>query len=73
LNQKAVSLPLVVFGVLLIVIACGVAVYNMSMVREQVTANVSMLQIFSDYFFRFGIAILLTIIGSVTVGLGLRR
>lgn len=45
----------------------------MSMVREQVTANVSMLQIFSDYFFRFGIAILLTIIGSVTVGLGLRR
>jgi hypothetical protein len=72
LNQKAASLPLVVFGVLLIVIACVVAVYNLSVVREQATANVSMMQIFEDYFFKWGIAILLTIIGSVAVGFGLK-
>ncbi len=62
-----------IFGVLLIVIACVVAIYNMNAVREQVTANVSTLQIISDYFVRYGIAILLTIIGSIAAGLGFKR
>lgn len=47
--------------------------YSVGFVREQVSVDVSFLQIFEDYFTNWGIATLLTMIGVVTVGLGLRR
>ena len=73
MNRKAVCLPLVVVGAVLILVACGIAVYSVGLVRDQVTAGVSVMQIFEDYFFNWGVAILLMVIGAVAVGIGLRH
>lgn len=73
LNEKAVSLPLVVIGILLIIVGCVVAVVNLGMTVDQINADDSMNQIFSDYFVRYGLAFLFAIIGAVIVGLGLKR
>lgn len=73
MNEKAVSLPLVVIGILLIIVGCVVAVVNLGMTVDQINADDSLNQIFSDYFFRYGLAFLFAIIGAVIVGLGLKR
>jgi len=71
--NKDSSLLLIVFGVLLIIVACVVVIANLGITIDQIKADESIIQIFSDYFFRYGIAFILTIIGAVAVGLGLRK
>jgi hypothetical protein len=73
LNSKGVSLPLTVFGLVLIVIACAVAFTNVGMTRDQITAGDTFNQFAGDYSVRWGIAIILCIIGSVATGFGLKR
>ncbi|MCW4001106.1 MAG: hypothetical protein NWE93_12800 [Candidatus Bathyarchaeota archaeon] len=73
MNQKAISLPLVLIGVLLIVVGCVVAVVNLGMTVDQINSADSMNQIFGDYFLRYGLAFLFASIGAVIVGIGLKR
>jgi hypothetical protein len=73
LNHKAVSLPMVVFGLLLIIVGCVVAYVNFNMTLSQIHANDSIMQVFSDYFFRYGIAFIIAAIGAVITGLGVKR
>jgi hypothetical protein len=73
LNDKGVSLPLTIIGLVLILIACVVAFTNVGMTRDQINAGDSFNQFAGDYFVRWGIAIVLTVIGSVATGFGLKR
>ena len=73
LNRKGSSLPLTVFGILLFVVACVIAYMNVGATRDQINAGDSINQVFYDFFVRYGAAIVLGIIGSVAIGLGLRR
>jgi hypothetical protein len=73
LNNKGISLSLTVFGVLFIIIACVVAFTNVGMTKDQIMAGDAFNQFAWDYFVRYGIAIILCIVGSVATGIGLRR
>lgn len=73
LNQKGSSVPLIVFGIVLIIIAVAVGYSNVGVTREQINEGEGFNVIFSDYILRFIIAIILLIIGLPLLILGVKR
>ena len=72
MDKKGSSLPLAVFGIVLIIIALAVAFSNVGMTREQINEGQGFDVILGDYFIRIIIAIILLVIGIVLVILGAR-
>ena len=73
MNNKGSSLPLIIFGIVLLIVALVVGYSNVGMTRDQLNEGDSINKVSSDYFIRYGITFVLAIIGVVALSLGLKK